>query len=113
MLTKTFRSCLMAGIAGTLILGACSRSNDGDVTFDTVPPVLQDVPPAGQLPDGITPTAYRLDLYVDPAQDEFSGQVEIDIIADEPQARVWLHSIDHTVHSGAVVPAAFVRLQRN
>jgi len=105
MLTKTFRSCLMAGIAGTLILGACSRGNDGDVTFDTVPPILQDVPPAGQLPDGITPTAYRLDLYVDPAQDEFSGQVEIDIIADEPHARVWLHSIDHTIQSARLVLA--------
>ena len=94
MLTKTFQSFLFAGIASGLVLSACTRSGDDEVTFDQVPPVLQEVPPAGQLPDGIIPSAYRLDLYTDPAQDEFTGTVEIDITASEPHARIWLHSID-------------------
>nr|WP_070958485.1 M1 family metallopeptidase [Hyphomonas sp. Mor2] len=98
MLTKTFRSCLIAGIAGTLVLTGCSRGGD-EVTFEQVPPVLQDVPPAGQLPDGVVPTAYRLNLFTDPAQDAFTGEVEIDISVAEPHARIWLHSIDHEVTS--------------
>ena len=109
MLTKTFRSWLFAGIAGTLVLSGCTRGGD-DVTFDQVPPILQDVPPAGQLPEGVTPTAYRLDLFTDPAQDEFSGTVEIDITLDEPHARIWLHSVDHDVSSAFVVLADGTRL---
>jgi alanyl aminopeptidase len=109
MLTKTFRSWLFAGIAGTLVLSGCTRGGD-DVTFDQVPPILQDVPPAGQLPEGVTPSAYRLDLFTDPAQDEFSGTVEIDITLDEPHARIWLHSIDHDVSSAFVVLADGTRL---
>ncbi len=109
MLTKTFRSWLFAGIAGTLVLSGCTRGGD-DVTFDQVPPILQDVPPAGQLPKGVTPTAYRLELFTDPAQDEFSGTVEIDITLDEPHARIWLHSVDHDVSSAFVVLADGTRL---
>lgn len=109
MLTKTFRSWLFAGIAGTLVLSGCTRGGD-DVTFDQVPPILQDVPPAGQLPEGVTPTAYRLDLFTDPAQDEFSGTVEIDITLDEPHARIWMHSVDHDVSSALVVLADGTRL---
>lgn len=96
MLTKSFRSFLLAGIASSLVLSACTRGDD-NVTFDQVPPVLQDVAPVGQLPDGIIPTAYRLDLYADPAEDAFSGQVEIDVTLTEPHARIWLHSVDHDV----------------
>lgn len=109
MLTKTFRSWLFSGIAGALVLSGCTRGGD-DVTFDQVPPILQDVPPAGQLPEGVTPTAYRLDLFTDPAQDEFSGTVEIDITLDEPHARIWLHSVDHDVSSAFVVLADGTRL---
>ncbi len=116
MLTKTFQSFLFAGIASGLVLSACTRSGDDEVTFDQVPPVLQEVPPAGQLPDGIIPSAYRLDLYTDPAKDEFTGTVEIDITASEPHARIWLHSIDHSILSakamledGSELAATFTR----
>jgi alanyl aminopeptidase len=37
------------------------------------------------------PTAYRLDLTVDPRTDRFSGEVEIDLIILEPTTRVTLH----------------------
>ena len=96
MLTKSFRSFLFAGVAGALLLGACAR-DAGEVTFEEVPPVLQEVPPAGQLPEGVTPTAYRLNLFTDPAQDGFSGRVEIDVVLAEPHARIWLHSLDQQI----------------
>lgn len=115
MLTKSFRACLIAGTTSAFLLGACSGSEE-EVTFDPVPPILQEAPPAGQLPDGVTPTAYRLNLFTDPAQDEFSGQVEIDVRLDEPHARIWLHSLDHRVSSvvaqmpdGTQLPASFTR----
>jgi alanyl aminopeptidase len=105
----------MVGISSAVLLTACTPGEQ-DVTFDQDPPVLQDVPPAGQLPDGVVPTAYRLDLYTDPAEDAFSGRVEIDISLSEPHARIWLHSIDHDVSSaqavltdGSVLDATFTR----
>ncbi len=115
MLTKTFRSIMFAGVSGTLLLSACS-GGDPEVTFEEIPPVLQEVPPAGQLPDGVTPTAYRLDLYTDPNEDAFSGTVEIDVTLDEPHARIWLHSIAQRVSSakarladGSELEAEFTR----
>ncbi|MEM9178887.1 MAG: M1 family metallopeptidase [Pseudomonadota bacterium] len=115
MLTKSFRASLIAGVAGVILLGACSRGGE-DVTFDPVPPILQEAPPAGQLPEGVTPIAYRLDLFTDPAQDDFSGRVEIDVNLAEPHARIWLHSLDHRVSSvvgrlsdGSELPATFTR----
>jgi len=115
MLTKSFRACLIAGSASIFLLNACS-GGDEEVTFDPVPPILQEAPPAGQLPEGVTPIAYRLDLYTDPAQDEFSGRVEIDVRLDEPHARIWLHSLDQRVSSvvatlpdGSELPATFTR----
>lgn len=116
MLTKTFRSYLIAGTAGVILLSACTRGGDGDVTFSQVPPVLQEAPPAGQLPEGVTPTAYRLDLFTDPAQDDFTGRVEIDVTLDDAHARIWLHSLDQRISSvigrlpdGTELPATFTR----
>ena len=116
MLTKTFRSHLIAGVAGIILLGACSQGGDEDVTFVPEPPVMQETPPAGQLPEGVTPTAYRLALFTDPAQDDFSGTVEIDISLTDPHARIWLHSLDQriseasaTLPDGTVLPATFTR----
>lgn len=116
MLTKTFRSYLIAGTAGVFLLSACTRGGEEDVTFTPVPPVLQEAPPAGQLPDGVTPTAYRLNLFTDPAQDEFTGRVEIDVTLDDAHARIWLHSLDQRISSvigrlpdGTELPATFTR----
>ena len=99
MLTKSFRACLIAAMAGTLFLSGCARDGDEEISLDMVPPILQDSPPAGQLPEGVTPTAYRLDLVTDPAADTFSGRVEIDIRLDQAHARIWLHSLDQRVTS--------------
>ena len=104
MLTKSFRASLIAGAASVILLGACSGGEE-EVTFDPVPPVLLEAPPAGQLPEGVTPTAYRLSLFTDPAQDEFSGRVEIDVSLTEPHARIWLHSLDQRISNTiAILP---------
>lgn len=116
MLTKTFRSYLIAGTAGLFFLTACTPGSDENVTFDEDPPILQDAPPAGQLPDGVAPTAYRLNLFTDPTQDTFSGRVEIDVTLTDAHARIWLHSLDQRISNprailddGTELAATFTR----
>lgn len=47
--------------------------------------------PRGKLTDAVRPTAYRLDLTIDPARDDFSGHVEIDAVLKAPSTFVDLH----------------------
>jgi alanyl aminopeptidase len=47
--------------------------------------------PTGQLPAGVRPLSYSLDLLLDPRNDDFSGDVVIDVELDEPTNRIWLH----------------------
>ena len=48
-------------------------------------------PPQGRLPYTITPTAYRLDLTVDPSAARFSGRAEIDAVLAQPATSIFLH----------------------
>lgn len=47
--------------------------------------------PIGELPDVARPTAYRLDLSIDPRQADFSGIAEIDIETKAPVTQLNLH----------------------
>ena len=49
--------------------------------------------PLGKLPAGVTPTAYRLDLTVDPAKPTYSGHTEIDAQVAAPTGEVFLHGL--------------------
>ena len=100
MLTKTFRATLIAVSTSLFMLGACAPTQEIEVSdVEQSPPLILQTPPAGQLPDGVTPKAYRLDLITDPAADSFSGRVEIDIQLDTPHKRIWLHSLDQRILS--------------
>lgn len=44
-----------------------------------------------RLPDGVTPTRYHLDLYVDPRQDRFSGTVRINLHLSKPTEIIQMH----------------------
>lgn len=61
--------------------------------------------PAGRLPEGVRPTAYRLDLLLDPRRDDFSGSVEIDIQLDKPADHLWLHGKDLDIDSASATLA--------
>ena len=56
----------------------------------------QDVP-LGQLPAGVTPQHYRIDLHILPEAEHFSGEVEIDITVAAPADHIWLHGRDLAV----------------
>ncbi|KAB7647628.1 M1 family metallopeptidase [Polymorphobacter fuscus] len=55
--------------------------------------------PLGKLPAGVAPTAYRLDLTVDPAQPTYSGHTEIDADVAAPTSRIYLHGLGLKVAS--------------
>jgi alanyl aminopeptidase len=61
-----------------------------------------DPPPAGPLPEGVSPEHYRLALTVDPASERFSGEVWIRVRLDAPTQRVWMHGGAMTVSSSTV-----------
>jgi hypothetical protein len=54
----------------------------------------QDQVPKGMLPADVTPTAYRIELHVDPEQDSLSGHVEITIRASRKLSAFYLNGKD-------------------
>ena len=110
-----FRAALV-GAVSIFALQACGNavSEPGKPLVKQDAPVVTEVPPAGQLPTGVTPRAYRLDLKTDPNADSFGGLVEIDIDLAAPHGRIWLHSVDQDVldaravlPDGTSIPATF------
>lgn len=61
--------------------------------------------PQGRLSDAVFPSAYRLDLAVDPAQPRFSGRVEIDATLTQPTDRVFLHGRNLAMHKAKATVA--------
>lgn len=55
--------------------------------------------PLGKLPDTVTPLAYRLDLTVDPAQERFSGKVEIDARLNMSASKIAMHGRSLAMHA--------------
>jgi alanyl aminopeptidase len=47
--------------------------------------------PAGRFDDVVAPGHYRIELRIDPRQENFSGVTEIDVTFKEPRDQVWLH----------------------
>src|SRR5579863_7401090 len=82
------RCLLFAGSALALITALPLRADEAP------PPV-----PLGQLSDAVTPSAYRLDLTVDPAAARFSGHVEIDATLHTASRFVYLHGRDLAMHA--------------
>ncbi len=52
---------------------------------------LYEAAPRGRLPSTVQPTAYRLDLSIDPRKTRFGGTVAIDLDLDQPSSGIWLH----------------------
>lgn len=111
MVSPRFSAALL-GASCLFALSACG-----------VPPILErsepdiirlETPPSGQLPAGVTPTVYRLNLLLDPSAPGFTGDVEIDVTLDSPHARIWLHALDMNILNvfarlpdGTEIPASF------
>src|SRR5450631_3652280 len=64
--------------------------------------VAASPPPTGHLPDTIKPTAYRLELTIDPTQARFSGHTEIDAVLTQSTRSIFLHGRDLQVSRAEV-----------
>src|SRR4030088_254709 len=61
--------------------------------------------PLGQLPGTLKPTAYRLELTVDPSATDFSGHTEIDAVLAQPARTIFLHGNELHVRKVLVTAA--------
>ncbi len=90
---------LFAGLLAALLLANCKPAAtiepaakvNGKVNETT------DVIPHAMLGDNVTPTAYRLELVMNPDDDGYKGVVEIDVIIANPTSKIWLHGKEMTV----------------
>lgn len=109
---------LLLGAASAIALAACATqsptSTDPAEIAAPINAVMLAEAPVGQLPMGVTPLAYTLDLVTDPALETFTGTVSIDVSLDKPHSRIWLHALDLAVISatattadGQTFPASF------
>ncbi|MCC6924462.1 M1 family metallopeptidase [Novosphingobium sp.] len=88
------RSLLLAASALSLAYAAPALADAPAADpASTAAAALAPVPP-GKLTDAARPLAYRLDLSVDPAQERFSGHVEIDATLKAPSQFIDLHGRD-------------------
>jgi alanyl aminopeptidase len=84
---------VMFALGVSALLAACSESAAPPIEKSDEKPLAVSVgeAPAGQLDRSVEPGHYRIELRIDPRQDDFSGVVEIDIALNEPRDQVWLH----------------------
>ncbi len=70
-------------------------------------------PPAGRLADSVRPTAYRLELTIDPEQPSFGGSAEIDVALAAPTRRAtWtVHRFGDDFESRYLADVAIRRYQ--
>lgn len=55
--------------------------------------------PAGRLSNAVVPSAYRLDLSIDPSQETYSGRASIDVTIASPATYIDLHGLNFTMLS--------------
>ena len=80
-------------IVTLLLLGACSEPTPPppEPAAAVPTPVVESLPPAGQLGKQLEPVHYKLELKIDPRQDSFSGAVAIDVMIHESVDVIWIH----------------------
>ncbi len=67
------------------------------------PAVLHaESPPLGQLPSGVSPVRYQLDLDIEPEADRFAGIATIELDIEKATDTIWLHGQDLSVNAAYV-----------
>ena len=66
------------------------------------PPATGEAPPTLRLPGDTRPTAYQLELAIDPTQARFSGRAVIRVQLDRSRRELWLHGRALHVSSASV-----------
>ena len=103
---------ILGSVAAIALIAACGDTTSSPAAEKTnaseSPAIAQTVSgstsiPAGQLPEGVTPTAYRIELRTDPTADSFSGTVEIDVTLDAATSEIFLHALGPDITSAMAV----------
>ena len=74
-----------------IALAGCSKSEGPTATEGTTETTSNGEAPVGRLGNSVVPIRYRIELKIDPTQENFSGNVEIDVMVNEPRSGIWLH----------------------
>ena len=70
-------------------------------------------PPSFRLPTEVRPTAYRLELTIDPSAQEVAGSIAIDIDVAKPARALWLHAAPEIAIARARIAGADVPTVRH
>ena len=89
------RRLALALVAATA--AACSSASRA-----APPPATGEAPPTLRLPGDTRPTAYQLELAIDPTQARFSGRALIRVQLDRSRRELWLHGRALHVTSASV-----------
>ena len=104
----SFMTRVLSAAAAIALLAACgdtpspvqpAETDQANATAQTPQTQASSVIPKGQLPEGVTPTAYRIELRTDPTADTFSGTVQIDVTLDKASTSIYLHALGQTISS--------------
>lgn len=103
-------------IASGFLFSGCNNASDEAANDSASKTVSVDAIPHGQLGDNVVPSAYRLDMVMNPDDDGFKGVVEIDVDIKNATQKIWLHGKHMTVSDavakidGADYPLSFTEL---
>jgi alanyl aminopeptidase len=101
---------LLPIIAVTGLLAAACTEPPAETSGGEVVATLTE-PPAGQLPAGVVPTHYTLDLTIDPRETRFSGRVAIAVEIAAPTESIWLHGLGLEVTEAYALDPAKRRIE--
>jgi alanyl aminopeptidase len=62
-------------------------------------------PPSLRLDGKTRPTGYEVELTIDPAREDFSGKIDIDLVLSEPQKLLWVNGSRLTVGKASLTDA--------
>ena len=102
------RASITTALCASLLLAACGEGRDAEqdaktpaagdeATIGDETTAADDAPPLGPLGGNVTPSAYKLDLALDPDLETYAGTVAIDISVAQETSRIWFHGKDLTV----------------
>ena len=92
------RTFLKSALIAVVLAGCTTTETKPDDNM-----AATDAVPEGQLPEGVTPLRYSLELEIDPRQPRFSGTVEILTRLDKATDTIWLHGESMEIAKAVVV----------
>jgi alanyl aminopeptidase len=93
-MVNTIRKALFiaTAVSAAAFLAACGQEDETSAPVETVEVVLdENGVPVARLGVAVRPEHYALWLKIDPAEDRFSGTVQITVSLEAPLSRIWLH----------------------